>query len=81
MIILFLVQVFISLYRYNMRLAAYYEARADALILTKVLGTPVVDLVERLTPESVDFGKMPTPSAGGHVTEIWKAAAQISGKR
>ncbi|MBO6521655.1 MAG: hypothetical protein JJ900_14805 [Rhodospirillales bacterium] len=59
-LLLFLVQILVTLYRYNMRLASFYDARIDALKLAgstnvKVLG----ELVSHLSPEQLDFGKTP----------------------
>jgi predicted nucleic acid-binding Zn-ribbon protein len=60
LIILFLVSILVSQYRYNIRLVGYYEARADAVRLKD--GPVTVDEFERLvialTP-TFDFGKPP----------------------
>jgi hypothetical protein len=58
--IIFLVSILTPLYRYNLRLASYYEARADALILmeTKLRSAGFIKLVGALTP-TLDFGKAP----------------------
>jgi hypothetical protein len=63
-IISFLVGIFISLYRYNVRLAGYYQARADALALmsTSLNAVGFPTLSTTLTPQ-LDFGKVPrTPT-------------------
>jgi hypothetical protein len=72
-IISFLVGIFISLYRYNIRLAGYYQARADALTLMSTslntVGFPT--LSTSLTPQ-LDFGKVPrTPT--GEVIDLLRA--------
>jgi hypothetical protein len=64
-IISFLVGIFISLYRYNVRLAGYYQARADALALMSTslntVGFPTLSTT--LTPQ-LDFGKVPRTPTG-----------------
>jgi len=62
-IVLFLVQVFITMYRYNTRLSAFYRARAHALKLYLWGFDHTEDfsrLVENFTPYAVDFAKGPT---------------------
>ena len=66
LLIVFLVQTFISVFRYMTRLAAYYQARLDALDLTRDTEITIADLHELssvFSPESYDFGKPPrTPT-------------------
>ncbi len=63
MILLFLAQILVTLYRYNVRAAAFYDGRADALLLARNEDLELGRLVELFTPTTVDFGKMPaTPS-------------------
>ena len=33
MLLLFLVQIFVSLYRYNIKMAAFHDSRADVLLM------------------------------------------------
>jgi len=58
--LLFLVQILVTLYRYNMRLASFYDARIDAL---KLAGSSTIkelgELIMHLSPEQLDFGKTP----------------------
>lgn len=60
-LIVFLVSILTPLYRYNFRLATYYDARADVLELfnTKLLRTDVVKMMAVFTP-TFDFGKAPS---------------------
>ena len=63
-LLLFLVQVLVGLNRYNTRLAAFYLARADTLLLLSNATDPIpLDAVERLTqtlsPDQLDFGRTP----------------------
>ena len=55
-LILFLVQILVALYRYNTRLAAFYDARADLIIM---VDRPLILLekADALTPGGVDFTK------------------------
>jgi hypothetical protein len=55
--LLFLVQILVPLYRYNTRLATFYNARADAItIIEHRPGEQLESLVSVLSPESIDFG-------------------------
>ena len=61
LIILFFVSILINLYRYDMRLAAYYDARADAL---RLCGSDLdidvfTELTSSLSPDLHDIGKPP----------------------
>lgn len=60
LLILFFVRIIIPQYRYSIKLAAYYDARADALIMFKNGFNQVglETLLQSLTPE-YDFGKSP----------------------
>jgi CHASE3 domain sensor protein len=67
-LLLFLVQILVPLYRYNVRLAAFYDGRRDALSLleSKMDGRSLSSLVTALSPDHLDFGKPPTtPSEQG----------------
>lgn len=68
-ILLFLVKILIPLYKYNIKLASYYDARADALKLLWIDlsgGDPLntfIQLTPALTPQDIDFSKAPeTPT-------------------
>ena len=63
-LLLFLVRILVPLYRYNVRLASYYDARADALELTSLSNNEVdYELFEKLTsilsPDGIDFSEGP----------------------
>lgn len=62
-LLLFLVQILVPLYRYNTRLAAYYEARGDALEIVSLDDPERLEGLERLvaslSPDSVTFGQHP----------------------
>ena len=58
-VLFFLVSILVSVYRYSLRLAAHYDARADALGLSNaLLDRRFHQLVRSLAPSGVDFGKM-----------------------
>jgi hypothetical protein len=71
LLILFLVQILVSLYRYTSRLALYFDARADALAIA---GSELnyLETVKILSPDAIDFGKHPKVPTE-HVTDIAKA--------
>ncbi len=57
----FFVSILVSLYRYNIRLAAFYLARSDALRLsTRAIHSDFVTLSAALSP-NLEFGKSPMP--------------------
>jgi hypothetical protein len=60
---LFLVQILVALYRYNIRLAAFYDGRADTLQLVSLDTTNgAIEPVMRIVcPDAVDFGSTPRP--------------------
>jgi hypothetical protein len=59
-LLLFLVQILVPLYRYNIRLAAFYDARADAITLVENRPSEQLEtLVSLLSAEAIDFGKSP----------------------
>ena len=62
-LLLFLVQILVPLYRYNLKLAAYYDARGDALeIWNERDGGSLEELeglVGVLSPDTISFGHQP----------------------
>lgn len=61
-LLLFLVQILVPLYRYNIRLAAFYDSRADAITLVENRPSEQLEtLVSLLSAEAIDFGKSPVP--------------------
>ena len=62
-VLLFLTRILIQVYRYNMRLAAYWESRADAMLLFSTFAQEGVwgfdDLVNVLSPDHYDFKPAP----------------------
>lgn len=71
-ILLFLVQILSNLYRYNIRLASFYDARADALLLIEFNAEQNFEkAVEILAPDQLDFGKQAKIPAD-HVVQLAK---------
>jgi hypothetical protein len=60
LIVSFLVSILVPLYRYNVRIAALYSSRADALdfMKTNLKSNGYIRLSNSLTP-TLDFGKQP----------------------
>jgi hypothetical protein len=78
-IMFFLVMVLVPQYRYNLRMAAFYDARADSIRLAGRLPT-ITDLqdlekiIVAMTP-NIDFGKAPATPLD-QVVELIKATKQ-----
>ena len=74
-IILFFVSLLVNLYRYNIRLSAYYDARADALELIRLAIDPDAfeKYVSSLSPDTHDLGKPPKLPTE-HAIDLAKAA-------
>ncbi len=74
----FLTQVILSVYRYNARLAAFYEARADALLVAGELDSGTLEKVAKLLfPERLDLDKIPE-SPSKQVVEMLKQLKPLS---
>jgi len=58
-IILFFVQVLVNLYRYNIRLSAYYDGKADALLLSDKEMSNFETIARTLSPDDLHFGNPP----------------------
>jgi hypothetical protein len=82
LLIMFLVQTFITIFRYTMRIGAYYQARVDALRLAHGSDITIADLhkiTSILSPESYDFGKVtrtPTEQALDFAKDIIRSQRQ-----
>lgn len=65
-LLLFLVQILVPLYRYYVRLATFFDARADALEMYAIYGGAHQDIeacARILAPDSVEFGSAPATPA------------------
>lgn len=76
-LLIFLLQILVPTYRYNIRLAAFYEARADALeIMSEIPDCPLDKLILILSPDTINFGKsIQTPTE--HLLEVVKDAVKV----
>jgi hypothetical protein len=78
LILLFLVQILVSLYRYNVRLVSYYRGRAYALQLMKGgVEEKFQALVTALSHPEIDFGKLPKTPAE-QLERVFVQAAQAA---
>lgn len=59
LVLVFLVQILIGLYRYNTRLVAFYQSRKDFISLWDRKVENISKFTELVTPSGVDFGKDP----------------------
>ena len=80
-LILFLVSVFSALYRYNLRLAAFYDSRADALLAfwSQDYDHTLAELADIFGPSSIEFGKVRAPA--DHMFDLAKEAIKRRPKR
>lgn len=66
-LLLFLIKILVPLYRYNVKLASYYDARADALQMGLLEGRYTLQSFETLavilTPAKIDFTASPDSPA------------------
>jgi hypothetical protein len=83
LIIVFLVQIFLGLYRYNTRLLTFYSSIMDTLILADSKREPIENINKIVGVPNIDFGKEPRHplediirAAGGYL----KSPAQDSAK-
>ena len=62
-VVFFLVQILVRLYQYSLRLAAFWDSRADALLLARSFASGRAvkfdDLVMALAPDAYDFKAPP----------------------
>jgi hypothetical protein len=79
LLITFGVQILINLYKYNMRMSAFYDSIADAIELNPKLDKNFYKLLKALSPNKIDFGPgVKSPST--EVIELAKAAMKIKSK-
>lgn len=68
-VVIFLVQILINLYRYNIRLATFYNSRVDALYYANSQAAAFESTIGYFTPDNVDFGSTPKPMLN-EVTDV-----------
>lgn len=77
LLLIFLVQILLSVYRYSVRLETYYDSRADALVIYGGSSEEQLErLVSVLSPDKIEFGKTPTTPTE-HAVEAVKNIAAI----
>ena len=76
-ILFFLVQLLIRLYQYSLRLASFWESRADAVLLNdsfaETKSERFEDLVSALAPDGYDFKAMPKSP----LDWLWRSRSRI----
>lgn len=58
-IIFFFINILIGIYRYNMRMCAFYESLADAITVSGS-SKNIENFMRNMWPNGIDFGKLPT---------------------
>ena len=76
----FLLQLLVSLYRYDTRLASYYDARADALVLCDLGDENLAAIVPLFSPDALTFGARPK-FAIDQVLDLAKAMGAASTRK
>ena len=75
--IVYTISILLNLYRYTMRMSAYYESRAESLSLMTEFGDAEAKrfqmFVDALAAERVDFGKQPTTP----IEQVMEAARSL----
>ncbi len=84
-LMIFLVQILVNLFRYSTRLAAFYNARADVLELAIIDGrqmgvSELAEFIRAMSPDNLDFGK-PVRSPVDQAVEISRNLAASSKTR
>ncbi len=79
-LLIFLVQILVTLYRYNARLASFYDARADALQIQFVNEDKMESIISLLAADSLEFTKAPSPLTHKIIDEIRSALATVNKK-
>jgi hypothetical protein len=90
-LVFFVAKIFVNLYRYYLRLSAFYEARADGIALAAMdearvrakLPDKLNDLFDSLSPDEVDMGappKSPAMEVAEAASKVAKASADLAAK-
>ncbi len=89
LVVIFLVQILVGVYRYSLRLSAFYAGRADALVTVLDRKTDLGAWGAEFLPGDIDFGRQPrtpaqyvvdaiTASGGRKNQDKEKASASVS---
>jgi len=80
-LIIFLVQILVTTYRYQVKLSAFYEARADAICVIEEMDDEKLGRIAPIfSPDHLDFGKSPQPPTS-KVLEFMSKMLTRSGNR
>lgn len=72
LILIFLVQILVTMHRYTVRLAAFYDARADAIqLLGSVDGGALSVITQAMASEAIQFDVLP-PSPASSAVDLAK---------
>jgi len=77
--IVYFIGVLNNLYRYSMRLSAFYEGRADVLEIKEPDGTEFSVLIDNFSPDQINFGKPPS-EPGSQAIDLTKELLKIKPK-
>ena len=81
LLLIFLVQILVTMYRYQVRLASYYDARADALdIAGKSNVNTLIQIIAALSPEGIEFGKVPK-SPGENAVDLARNVLKLTERK
>jgi len=69
--IIYFINLLSNLYRYNLRLAAFYDSRADVLELKRPTDTDFSELITNFSPDHLNFGK-PVQNPASQAIELAK---------
>ncbi len=69
--IIYFIGILSNLYRYNLRLAAFYDSRADVLELKNPEDTSFTEMIGNFSPDHLNFGK-PTQNPASQAVDLAK---------
>ncbi|EJG1866764.1 hypothetical protein BKG00_RS22660 [Vibrio parahaemolyticus] len=76
----YLVQILVSFTRYQFRVADHLDATADAFELTEGDPESLEKLVNSISPQHIDFGKMPSTPSQDSITLVKELIKKIPSK-
>ena len=74
--IIYFIGIFSNLHRYSLRLAAFYDARADVLELKQPDSTEFAVLIDNFSPDHLNFGK-PTQNPASQAIDLAKELLKV----
>lgn len=79
-LLIFLVQILVTLYRYNARLASFYDARADALQIKSFNDDKMKSIISLLAADNLEFTKAPSPLSHKVIEKLEKILEAMNRK-